>query len=131
MVSGRAFYLAGARDAIRSVARWGSVLHPAIPVKSSSKQVHFGATAAFRPVRNWRRPVRHTACLLIAPYTSESWGWAGFLALSKDEALDARLAACRRWILRFGNSKSRIFIFALCNCDFELPIEQSSISAIS
>jgi hypothetical protein len=37
----------------------------------------------------------------------------------------------RRRTLRFGNSKSRIFILALCSCDFELPTEQSSIFAIS
>jgi len=37
----------------------------------------------------------------------------------------------RRLILVLGNNKARIFSFALCSWDFELPIEQSSNWAIS
>lgn len=37
----------------------------------------------------------------------------------------------RRIAFRLGNRRSRIFSLALCNWDFELPIEQFSNSAIS
>src|SRR3954469_18784809 len=45
----------------------------------------------------------------------------------------ARAAAFfgRLRIFALGNSNARILSFALCNCDFELPIEQSSNCAIS
>ena len=32
----------------------------------------------------------------------------------------------RRRIFVLGNRRARIFSFALCSCDFELPMEQSS-----
>jgi hypothetical protein len=37
----------------------------------------------------------------------------------------------RRALLHLGSNKVRIFRFALCSCDFELPTVQSSSSAIS
>jgi len=67
----------------------------------------------------------------LARYTTVQVEADPCLFLSGDGLSTPSWAAGRRKTLRFGNSKSRIFIFALCSCDFELPTEQSSIWAIS